>query len=592
MRSVTDNVLAHITVPAADFPEPLLYVRSESNGRDGAALSLSAGQRATFDTAFGLFPAGRWRRLTSLSDVAARMHVDGRARVNLVAVTGEREDIIDSVEVDGGTAIVSLPNLDASSIGTLFVTVTAIDGRVLVHGGEWTTTMAPTRNVTLGVAITTFNRQDYVLKTINRLVDLEQNVAELSGRLKVVVVDNAQNLKPELAPDAPVTVIPNPNLGGAGGFARGIMTLRDGGWASHIVVMDDDILLEPESVVRTVSLLSYARSADLCVHGAMMSEEQPWMQFEAGANYEFRSVYPLRAVGRLDDMRDRAEVIPDAAEIPFDYTAWWFTVFPVHLAKENPLPVFVRGDDVAYGLMHTGRHTVTLPGVVVWHADFALKNNPSSLYYEVRNFALIDTLVFDEHKWWHLAWRYLGFGFRNLYSHRYASCEYMVRGMEQFLAGPQEWMKIDHAALHDDLRRVSEEKAVPLSDEQLALGFSPPRPKIIRLAGFLLAAPTLGGSLIPSFLRARRMGVAQIDVRAVGLAIRHDDILYRHPRLPEGYICSRDRERFKQLQKRVFRSAWVLMRRYRQLKKDYRAMYPQLVSDGAWRERFGATPGV
>ena len=73
--------------------------------------------------------------------------------------------------------------------------------------------------------------------------------------------------------------------------------------------MDDDILLEPESVVRTVSLLSYARSVDLCVHGAMMSEEQPWMQFEAGANYEFRSVYPLRAVGRLDDMRATRKVV-------------------------------------------------------------------------------------------------------------------------------------------------------------------------------------------------------------------------------------------------------------------------------------------
>ena len=177
MRSVTVNVLAHITIPPADFPEPLLYVRSESNTRDDQALSLSAGQRATFDTAFALFPAGRWRRLTSLSNVSARMHVEGRARVNLVAVTGEREDIIDSVEVDGGTAIVSLPSLDASSVGTLFVTVTAIDGRVLVRGGEWTTTMAPTRNVTLGVAITTFNRQEYVLKTISRLVELEQNVA-------------------------------------------------------------------------------------------------------------------------------------------------------------------------------------------------------------------------------------------------------------------------------------------------------------------------------------------------------------------------------------------------------------------------------
>jgi len=558
--------------------------------RDGAALLLSAGQRATFDTAFGLFPAGRWRRLTTLSNVSARVHVEGRARVNLVAVTNTEEDIVDSVEIDGGTVVLSVPNFEESQVGTLYVAVTAIADHVKVHGGEWTTSMPASRDVTLGVAITTFNRQEYVLKTISRLVELERSVVELAGRLRVVVVDNAQNLQPELPTNAPVTVIPNPNLGGAGGFARGIMTLRDGGWASHIVVMDDDILLEPESVVRTVSLLSYARSVDLCVHGAMMSEEQPWMQFEAGANYEFRSVYPLRAVGRLDDMRDRSEIIHDAAEIPFDYTAWWFTVFPVHLANENPLPVFVRGDDVAYGLLHTGRHTVTLPGIVVWHADFALKNNPSSLYYEVRNFALIDTLIFDEHKWWHLAWRYLGFGFRNLYSHRYASCEYMVRGMEQFLAGPEEWMKIDHAVLHDELRRVNEEKAFSLTDEQLALGFSPPRPKVVRLAGFLLAAPTLGGSLIPKFFRARRIGVAQIDVRAVGLAIRHDEILYRHPRLPEGYICRRDRERFKQLQKRVFRSAWVLMRSYRRLKKNYRAMYPQLVSDGAWRERFGATP--
>ncbi len=590
MSTLSGNVLAHITVPPGDFPEPLLYVRSESTMRDGAALLLSAGQRATFDTAFGLFPAGRWRRLTTLSNVSARVHVEGRARVNLVAVTNTEEDIVDSVEIDGGTVVLSVPNFEESQVGTLYVAVTAIADHVKVHGGEWTTSMPASRDVTLGVAITTFNRQEYVLKTISRLVELERSVVELAGRLRVVVVDNAQNLQPELPTNAPVTVIPNPNLGGAGGFARGIMTLRDGGWASHIVVMDDDILLEPESVVRTVSLLSYARSVDLCVHGAMMSEEQPWMQFEAGANYEFRSVYPLRAVGRLDDMRDRSEIIHDAAEIPFDYTAWWFTVFPVHLANENPLPVFVRGDDVAYGLLHTGRHTVTLPGIVVWHADFALKNNPSSLYYEVRNFALIDTLIFDEHKWWHLAWRYLGFGFRNLYSHRYASCEYMVRGMEQFLAGPEEWMKIDHAVLHDELRRVNEEKAFSLTDEQLALGFSPPRPKVVRLAGFLLAAPTLGGSLIPKFFRARRIGVAQIDVRAVGLAIRHDEILYRHPRLPEGYICRRDRERFKQLQKRVFRSAWVLMRSYRRLKKNYRAMYPQLVSDGAWRERFGATP--
>ena len=59
------------------------------------------------------------------------------------------------------------------------------------------------------------------------------------------------------------------------------------------------------------------------------------------------------------------------------------------------MPVFVRGDDVAFGLMHTGKHSVTLNGVIVWHADFGLKNNPSSLFYESRNMALVDTLVFS-----------------------------------------------------------------------------------------------------------------------------------------------------------------------------------------------------
>jgi len=509
--------------------------------------------------------------------------------VNLVAVTGAEEEIVDSVEIDGGTAILTVSDLETSRAGTLFVAVTAIGDHVKIHGGEWTTSMPAQRDVTLGVAITTFNRQEYVLKTISRLVELERSVSELNGRLKVVVVDNAQNLRPELPPNAPVTVIPNPNLGGAGGFARGIMTLRDGGWASHIVVMDDDILLEPESVVRTVSLLSYARSADLCVHGAMMSEEQPWMQFEAGSEYEFRSVYPLRAIGREVDLRKRADVVRDKIEPGIDYSAWWYTVFPMHLGTENPLPVFVRGDDVAFGLMHTGRHTVTMNGIVVWHADFALKNNPTSLYYEIRNFALIDTLVFDDHKWWHLAWRYLGFGFRNAYSHRYASAEFMIRGMRDFLAGPAEWSRIDHAARHDEVRRVDEEKAGPLTEELRELGFTAPRPKPVRLGGFILSPLTGAGRWLPRFMKSNAVGVAQIDVRAVGLAIRHDKILYRHPRFDEGFVCERDYRRFTAIQREVFSTTWRLFRDYKSLKRAYREWYPRLVSDEAWKARCGVS---
>ncbi len=455
-----------------------------------------------------------------------------------------------------------------------------------MRSGSWSTSQAPEREVRLGVSITTFNRQEYVLKTIERLVALESSEPSVHGHLHVLVVDNARNLEPQLPTGAPVRVLPNPNLGGAGGFARGLIAFRDEGWSTHVVFMDDDISIEPESIVRTISLFSYSKDPDLCIHGAMMSEELPWMQFEAGSAYEFRSVYPLRALGRGVDLRSRYEVVHDHLEPDIHYSAWWFTAFPMQVAPQNPLPVFVRGDDVAFGLMHTGRHTVTLNGIAVWHADFALKNNPMSLYYEVRNFALIDTLVFDNHKWYHLAWRFLGFGFRNAYSHRYSSAEYMIHGMKDFLAGPAEWMKIDHSAKHEEVRHGTEEKAMPLTPELLSLGFTAPRPKIIRLGGFLLS-PFLGaGQWVPRFLRANEVGVAQIDVRAVGLAIRHNKILYRHPRFEEGFICERDYKRFMAIQRDVFRYALRIARTYKRLKREYRDEYITMVSDASWNARF------
>ena len=575
--------LARIQIPAPDFAEPTLYVRLRNGEIQPNGVRLKIGGTASFDTAFGVFSAGRWARLTSIDDVVVRMNITGHARVDFVSFAGGVDTVIASTE--SGDAL-TCANIHQLSPESFYVVVTALEDGVVVHSGEWGTTAAPVRDVHLGVAITTFNRQEYVLKTIDRLVDLEANVPIVHGHLKVLVADNARNLEPNIPAGAPVRVIPNPNLGGAGGFARGLIEFRNEGWSTHVVFMDDDISLEPESIVRTIALLTYATSPDLCIHGAMMSEEQPWLQFEAGSWYEFKAVYPLRAIGRGVDLRHRSEVLHDQLEHEMAYSAWWYTVFPMHIAKENPLPVFVRGDDVAFGLMHTGEHTVTMNGICVWHADFALKNNPSSLYYEVRNFALIDTLVFDDHKARHLAWRYLGFGFRNAYSHRYASAEYMIWGMKDFLAGPEEWMKINHSTKHDEIRQVSEEKAAPLTEELKSLGFSPPRPKWIRLGGYLMSPFIAAGSWLPKFLRSENVGVAQIDVRAVGLAIRHDKILYRHPRFEEGFICERDYKRFRKIQREVFTTTLQLLRNYRKLKKQYRDMYPTMVSDAAWQTRF------
>ena len=591
---MTSFLLQRLILPRAETTEPLLYLRSQGDvsfANENA--TLVKGAEISFDTSFGVFAAGRWKRLTSVDCLSVTVHASGSGRIELVGVKSVvrglclREKIVASAGISiSGKTTIEVPDFAKSSIGTYFVRVSAEQSDVVVSGGQWTTTTAVPREVRLSLSITTFNRQDYVKPTVAKVLQLVESVDSLHDHMRILVVDNARNISFDTAPNAPIAVVQNPNLGGAGGFARGIIYLRDEGWSTHVLLMDDDITLEPEALVRTFALFTFARDEKLCVHGAMLSEEQAWMQFEAGSKYRWRSLYPLRAIGREDDLRERKLALRDAREKKFAYTAWWYTAFPISITRDNPLPVFVRGDDVAFGLMHTGKHSVTMNGVIVWHADFGLKNNPSSLYYEKRNFAIVDTLVFSNHHWWHLARRFIALCFRNLFSMRYASVEYMIRGVRAYLAGPEALMATDHSALHDELRKVTEEKPAPLSADLAAVSITKPRPKAIRLVGFALAIPLVGGYILPKLLRRDVLKTAPIDSRAVGLATRYNRILYRHDRLPEGFLVERDSKRFFRLLREVCVVTKDIALNYRRLKREYKAAYPTLVSDASWHARF------
>jgi len=594
---VTIFLLQRLTLPRAETTEPLLYARTEGDvifANDAA--QLRTGAELSFDTSFGVFAAGRWKRLSIIDSLQVTVNAVGSGRIELVGVTSRvagllmhEETVVSAGISPSGKTTLDVPDFAKSSIGSYFVRISAEQSDVVVSGGQWTTKTQAPREVRLSLSITTFNRQDYVKPTVAKVLHLVESLDSLRNNMRILVVDNARNIKFDTAPNAPITVVPNPNLGGAGGFARGIIYLRDEGWSTHVLLMDDDITLEPEALVRTFALFTFARDAKLCIHGAMLSEEQAWMQFEAGSKYRWRSLYPLRAIGREDDLRERKLALRDVREKKFAYTAWWYTAFPISITRDNPLPVFVRGDDVAFGLMHTGEHSVTMNGVIVWHADFGLKNNPSSLYYEKRNFAIIDTLVFDNHHWWHLARRFIALCFRNLFSMRYASVEYMIRGVRAYLAGPQALMATDHSALHDELRKVTEEKPGPLSPELAAVSITTPRPKLIRLIGFALALPLVGGYVLPKVLRRDTLRTAPIDSRAVGLATRYNRILYRHDRLPEGFLVERDAKRFFSLLREVAVVTKDIAFNYKRLKGEYKAAYPTLVSDESWHARFATT---
>ena len=223
---MTSHPLARIQIPAANFSEPTLYVRAPESSLGQHGITLKAGESATFDTAFGVFAAGRWSRLTSVADLTASMDIGGHYRLDLVAYANGVDTVVDSVESQSCVSCLNIRDVAAESF---FVAVTALGDDVVIRGGMWSTNTLPKRDVRLGVAITTFNRQQYVLDTIDKLVEIEATIPNVREHLRVLVVDNAQNLQPNIPTGAPVRVIPNPNLGGAGGFARGLIEFREEG---------------------------------------------------------------------------------------------------------------------------------------------------------------------------------------------------------------------------------------------------------------------------------------------------------------------------------------------------------------------------
>jgi hypothetical protein len=171
---------------------------------------------------------------------------------------------------------------------------------------------------------------------------------------------------------------------------------------------------------------------------------------------------------------------------------------------------------------------------------------------------------------------------------RYASTEYMLKGLQAYLAGPSEWMNVDHAALHDELRQCADEKPAPLSPELAAIEPRQPRHKALRAIGFLFALVLVGGYIIPRQLRLPGYGIAPIDARAVGISTLRNRILYRHDRIADGYVVERDTKRFFLLLGQVAKSVVAIAFSYRRLKRQYRAAYPEMVSNDAWEARFTA----
>ncbi len=568
-----------------------LYVRTHRGAGysfPDRAVLLNAGDWCSTDTYFGLVPTAKWGRHTGVGEFQIVAEVAGDVDVEVVHNRkhfGARVVAAARHRDGSGRVVLTLPVLADLADGHVFIRVRAREDGCRFLGMIARTADAPVRDVRLGVSITTFNREDYVRANVSRLDGFVAQRPGLAEHVRLQLIDNGRNL--ELDPPSAVStmVVGNRNLGGAGGFARGLMELREGGWATHVLFMDDDLTFEPEIVARLVALLSYVTDERMCISGAMLREELPNVQFEAGA-LAASSTGVWHAVGHDRDLRDWRDLLSNDADEPFDYGGWWCFAFPIDLTDDYPIPIFVRGDDVCFGVKYCAGHMMTINGIGVWHQDFAFKNGPVAFFYEARNIPIMLTVSRPGYDVAAFRKRMVEQTLRFTSALKYDTARAFLDGVEAYLGGPDALLAIDADTFNDEVRSRYGEGLSPLAPDKRAVGeWKPPRsplPVLWRAASLV----TLGGHLLPTSLRRGRSRATRAEHTPVMASFATDEIVYRHDPTGHGFVARRDTPRFKQILRRMHHLNRRMNVEFDSVAAAWRAAYPKMVSDEYWRDQF------
>ncbi len=437
-----------------------------------------------FDTYFNGFSASKWLRYTRISNVGIYLTLSGSFRITLKYKEKQPDRLFEQVIAeeyfDTGNEVseFKVPFDARYTNGMYAFEILSKKNGSKFYGGYYYTDLEDQKidSVNLSIVICTYKREEYIYRNMNMLCEefLNNPESELHEHLDVVISDNSQTLDPSKLINEKIHVFPNKNAGGTGGFTRGMIeTLRlsKGKNFSHVLLMDDDVVLHPESIFRTYRILTLLKPEyeDAYIGGAMLRTDRQWFQTESGGSWNSGELVSHK---QGLDLRDLDACLYNEFEEKCDFQAWWYCVIPIKFIREDnlPIPIFIRGDDVEYGLRNM-KYLILMNGIALWHEPFETKYSSSMYYYIFRN-RLIDNAMhekyypekkfLDEYREW----------FRNeVFTLRYKNAWLLLRGVEDYLKGI-DWLKDqDGEALNKEII----ESGYKLQNiEELSIPFSYP----------------------------------------------------------------------------------------------------------------------
>lgn len=435
-----------------------IYIRSSNLiCKQSNLLFIPKGGNVSTDTYMNAFDIGAWKKYTDISGLLLVWKFKGQGTMKVIWEREKEgavclgEKLIDSRENGFDGLKYDFDNWNEMSEGLLYFIFSALEDTSLEAWFEEWGGGKMTREIKISLVICTYKRRKQLQQILNML-QKENEREKWNAWLQVIVIDNASEL--ETGYGDGIFIYHNRNTGGSGGFGRGIdETIKrlDVFPTTHVVFMDDDVVLQMESLRRLYAFLSFMKEEYVqeVIVGRMFGMDRPCMQYTAA---EVWNKGDIRHIGGNQDMTKRQFIWHMNENEGGEYGGWWFACFPVEFVKENrPLPFFLHCDDVEYGLRHGGT-PVILNGIQVWHEIYEYWKAPVLAYYDSRNRALVNHLygLCDKEEILNHWIKNISFyHVRREYTMEY----YAIIGFLDFLKG-MEWAgRIDAGKYHEKLRR-------------------------------------------------------------------------------------------------------------------------------------------
>ena len=623
--------LQRVLLPRRGEPKDVrsLYFLEEGGCRwsDRFSLTIPAGEEVSFETYFGAFPASYWRRWTVLDSVILKIEVEGAARVECY------RSKIDGARIClGGELVANTTHEFELSLapfedgGWLWFDITA-ESDCTIKSAEWWAPREPAdhagdKKVTVGIP--TFNRPKDAVAALYALAE-DPEVDEV---IDAIIMPDQGTKHPADEPGyAEITEhfgdrffeFRQGNLGGSGGYSR-IMYEALGDKtpdSPYIVYMDDDIAIEPDSILRALQVSRYA-TTPMLVGGQMLNLQERSHLHSMGevidrhtfmwtsaphVHYDHNfAKHPLSDQGKFDDKPDAPNSRDLHRRIDVDYNGWWMCMYPREVAETigQPLPLFIKWDDAEFGIRagKAGYPTASWPGIAIWHMAWSDKDDAIDwqAYFHLRNRLIVAAFHHDGPTGGILRSMQKA-TIKHLMCLEYSTVAIQNEAMRDFLKGPEGLFDVLESSLPKvaamrkqypdavklptaaDLPRPSGAPGVPTKDIGGRLA---PVKKAIWLAKGLkhsLSKENPEHHSIPQAnwapIEARWFSLSRVDGATVTTA-DGTGVVYR----------KRDRAKAKELLEESHALQQEVVQRFDEMRERYRSAHEWLTSREAWGEVF------